>query len=146
VLETVTVRTAVMIVWCLALVVGCGEDNDDSCDMIHALSIYATLHIESLPDGQVAVPYQGRVHASIENDPSDDSYDYHFSIDSGHLPPGVAMRQDHRVLYLEGTPTMAGAFRFTLKVDATPPTDPGSLYNSCPDEVADKDLTITVTE
>ncbi len=86
---------------CVALalfVVGCGE-----CEV--------NITTDSLPDGMVAQPYDFRLQES-EDDCDGES---EWKIIGGNLPPGIGLTDGGR---LSGTPTVDGAFNFTVEVTA----------------------------
>lgn len=68
-----------------------------------------------LVQGQVGVPYFESIQAEMKN-ADDDAFDYEFSIESGTLPQGVSYSWDGRLFKFEGTPSLAGTYRFKIKV------------------------------
>lgn len=68
---------------------------------------------DSLSSAQVNQFYSETITAQIKNEPSDDSYNYYFSID-GALPRGIDYYIDYRNIIIEGTPLVSGTYNFTV--------------------------------
>ena len=100
---------------------------------------------KNLVQGQVGVQYFESIQAEVKN-ANDDSFDYEFSLDSGSLPAGITYDWDGRLLKFSGTPTVAGTFKFKIKVRI-----PLSIYGPgdgvCFGKVYDREnYTITIME
>ena len=66
----------------------------------------------SFPDGQVGTPFNAQLQVSGGTPPDS------VSLAAGTLPDGLALHADGTI---DGTPTAAGDFQFTLEVkDSTP--------------------------
>ncbi len=68
-----------------------------------------TIGPATLPEGSVGQPYVFSLTATTGTDPS-------FSLASGSLPPGMALSPSGA---LSGTPTLGGAYTFTVRATAT---------------------------
>lgn len=69
----------------------------------------------TLAPAQVDQFYSELISADIKNEPSDDSYNYYFSID-GALPSGIDYYIDYRTVIIEGTPSVSGTYNFTVRL------------------------------
>ncbi len=78
------------------------------------------IHNRTFNDGTVGVYYYEEVTTEIKNEPNDDDYGYNYDI-YGELPNGLQMITNHRTVSFEGTPEVAGTFRFTLHLYVDPP-------------------------
>jgi len=69
-----------------------------------------------LPRGTVGTAYSALLEAIAEEQPivSDPGSVLHWSVTHGSLPPGLKVKNDAAII---GTPTKAGVFTFTLRVD-----------------------------
>ena len=70
---------------------------------------------QALSSAQVDQFYSDTITAQIKNEPSDDNYNYYFSID-GALPKGIDYYIDYRTIFLEGTPLVSGTYNFTVRL------------------------------
>ena len=70
---------------------------------------------QALSSAQVDQFYSDTITAQIKNEPSDDNYNYYFSID-GALPRGIDYYIDYRTIFLEGTPLVSGTYNFTVRL------------------------------
>ena len=70
---------------------------------------------QPLASAQVDQLYSETITAQIKNEPSDDNYNYYFSID-GALPRGIDYYIDYRTIFLEGTPLISGTYKFTVRL------------------------------
>ena len=70
---------------------------------------------QPLSSAQVDQFYSDTITAQIKNEPSDDNYNYYFSID-GALPRGIDYYIDYRTIFLEGTPLVSGTYNFTVRL------------------------------
>jgi hypothetical protein len=99
-----------------------------------ALAQFQPLSIvtNSVPDATQYVGYEFPLEAAGGNGT------YSWSMDSGKLPGGMALRLDESmgILTLFGAPTEAGSFNFTLKV----------ADGSTPPQSATHDFTLLVTQ
>jgi hypothetical protein len=90
-----------------------GEAQDAGPTPMKALtltvvSIALQITSSGLPSGQVGVPFQATLTASGGVTP------YAWTVTSGQLPPGIALNSSTGKL--EGTPTSAGQYTFTVQV------------------------------
>lgn len=69
----------------------------------------------TLPPAEVDQFYSEIITAEIKNEPSDNSYNYYFSID-GALPRGMEYYIDYRTIIIEGTPLVSGTYKFTVRL------------------------------
>ena len=68
-----------------------------------------------LAPAQVGLLYSEMITAEIKNEPSDDSYNYYFSID-GAFPSGIEYDIDYRTIIIKGTPLVSGTYNFTVRL------------------------------
>lgn len=73
------------------------------------------LSSNALAPAQVGLLYSEIITAEIKNEPSDDSYNYYFSID-GKFPSGIEYYIDYRTIIIEGTPLVSGTYNFTVRL------------------------------
>ncbi|MDX1694722.1 MAG: hypothetical protein R3208_13230 [Ketobacteraceae bacterium] len=73
---------------------------------------------DNLPNAVLNQEYEARVRVQVDNEPFDDRLSYEFDYEQGELPQGLRFTQfgDERYLYIEGTPTESGSFRFDVTV------------------------------
>jgi hypothetical protein len=79
---------------CFPTLNGCG---DEACNAI-------AITTEALPNGKVGQKYTAEIKSSCPNSK--------FVVFSGTLPPGISLSEKGK---LDGTPTVAGNFGFTVK-------------------------------
>lgn len=77
---------------------------------------------KNFPNATVGNNYSQFFEASVKNDPNDDDYIYHFSV-NGTLPPGINYSINDRRLTFYGVPTAAGTYRFTVDLEIEYPED-----------------------
>ena len=70
---------------------------------------------QALSSAQVDQFYSDTITAQIKNEPSDDNYNYYFSIE-GALPSGMEFFIDYRTIIIEGTPLVSGTYNFTVRL------------------------------
>ena len=70
---------------------------------------------QPLANAQVDQLYSETITAQIKNEPSDDNYNYYFSIE-GALPSGMEFFIDYRTIIIEGTPLVSGTYKFTVRL------------------------------
>lgn len=92
-----------LIVLCGSVFIGCGSSSGGSGAVLPAFTIDTT----SLPPASTGSKYSTDLTASGGSQP------YTWSLDSGALPPGIALAPDGR---LSGTPTQQGTFAFRVRV------------------------------
>lgn len=97
---------------------GCGELFD--C----LISARPYLPSKTLLIGQIGMPYNESIQASVKNAPNDNSFIYYLSIDDD-LPPGISYHQQGRKIIFTGTPTTSGVYTFkvNLTIDYPESTD-----------------------
>ncbi|WP_431135539.1 hypothetical protein [Psychroserpens mesophilus] len=78
------------------------------------------IHDATFKDGTIGVYYYQEVTTEIKNEPRDNDYGYHYDV-YGNLPDGIHMFANYRTVSFEGTPEVAGTFRFTLLLYVDPP-------------------------
>ncbi len=75
-----------------------------------------------LPAGVVGAPYRAEISVTGEETPVGE-----VSVASGQLPPGLALKftRDAEVSVIDGTPTGAGTYSFTLRAWSFGTNEPG---------------------
>jgi hypothetical protein len=73
-------------------------------------------------DATIGNNYNQFIEAEVKNDPNDDAYTYHFSI-NGNLPAGINYNINDRRLSFYGVPTNSGIYRFTVYLTIDYPND-----------------------
>ena len=73
---------------------------------------------DNLPNAVLNQEYEARIRVQVRNEPFDDSFFYDFDYGQWELPRGLRFVQydSERYLYIVGTPTEAGVFRFDVSV------------------------------
>ena len=76
------------------------------------------LQDKRLDHGTIGMYYNDVIHASINNEPLDNSYAYYFYI-ADNLPEGMSITVDYRKVIIHGYPQAAGEFEIniTLQVE-----------------------------
>ena len=82
-------------------------------------NIYPSLPDQQLKAGTIGQYYYDDLVASMKNEPKNDEYYYYFEIE-GQLPDGIEIYSDHRTLYFEGMPLIAGKFKFNINLNIEP--------------------------
>lgn len=66
--------------------------------------------------------YSEYVRAEVQNDPSDNAYDYYFDV-FGSLPAGIEVVYEYRKVTFQGVPVELGNFEVTVTVYVEGPED-----------------------
>lgn len=93
------------------------------------------LENKTLARAQVDRFYSDHISAEINNEPSDNSYYYYFSID-GELPRGLDYIVDYRTIIIEGRPETSGRFPITVRLTVEQAND---YYENCENRLNDCD-------
>lgn len=101
------------------------------------INVRPVLSEKRLAIGGVNQYYSEIISAEIKNEPRDNAYEYYYSI-SGNIPDGLKVVIDYRDIYIEGTPTKAGRYTFTVHLDVDPPN--GYYYDEFGNERYDDSL------
>jgi hypothetical protein len=105
------------------------------------------IHDTTFKDGEVGVYYYHEVTTQIKNEPRDNDYGYNYDV-YGNLPDGIQMITNYRTVSFEGTPELAGTFRFTLILYVDPPLSYDYNTDQYEDvmcsESTSKEFTITI--
>ena len=80
------------------------------------INVRPVLSDKKLAIGGVNQYYSEIISAQIKNEPQDDAYDYYFDV-RGEIPDGLEVIIDYRDVYIEGMPTKAGRYTFTVYLD-----------------------------
>lgn len=95
----------------LLLAAGCGEPVPPADLAPAADAGRLSIRREALPTATVGVPF----HVVLRT--ADDTRGVTWAVDSGPLPPGLTLTSpDHQTAQLNGAPTTAGTFHFSVKV------------------------------
>lgn len=70
----------------------------------------------SLPIGHIGDYYYKVIRAEISNEPSDNDYDYYFTI-SEDFPSGLEVSVSHRDVIIEGYPNINGEFNLSVHLE-----------------------------
>lgn len=102
------------------------------------------IHDNTFRNGTVGVYYYEEVTTEIKNEPRDNDYGYFYEV-IGNLPDGVQMFTNYRTVSFEGTPEVAGTFKFTLLLYVDPPNFGADEFEQvlCSDSTS-KDFSITI--
>ena len=103
-----------LLVFCLFTFLNC----DDFLDCV--VNRRPELPDKSFAVGPIGSYYYEEFDAQIKNEPQDNDYGYEFDLD-GNLPDGLGMVVNYRTVSIEGTPTTAGTYRFTIFLYVDPP-------------------------
>ncbi len=135
----------------LALLMGLGGCSEE--EVVNCIDWDGpTLDQRPLLPAYVGYFYSDTITASIDNEPNDDYFSYHFDL-NGTLPPGIQLigNPSQRAVILEGTPWQAGVYHFNLAVEVMDPSYPTVAgvtgYSDSSDLCFtrfDRDYTITV--
>jgi hypothetical protein len=89
------------------------DDNGSTASVAYTVTVQpgptVVIDLPDLPDGQEGVPYTASLEVYGATGP------YTYSVSVGALPPGLAL--DPSTGEVTGTPTLSGAFTFTLYVE-----------------------------
>lgn len=92
------------------------------------------LQDKTLEIGTVGQHYYEVIHASINNEPLDNSYEYYFYI-ADNLPEGMTITVDYREVIIHGYPNSSGTFEIDIRLQAEQYNDYyddcESRYNDC---------------
>lgn len=102
----------------VSIFLSCEEVVDELIDCI--INKGPVLSMKLLEGGKLNTNYYEYIEASIQNEPSDNDYEYYFDI-TGDLPNGVEVIIDYRKVIFEGIPGEVGTFDFTVHVTAAGP-------------------------
>ena len=107
-----------------------GDTPAQSAQTAISFSVTDTLTIQetTLPQARVQQGYNSSIHAWLGVTP------YVWRVSAGSLPPGVVLLQDAGIARLQGTPTAAGTYIFTIEA-----ADSGT-----PQQTATQQFTLTV--
>ncbi len=83
------------------------------------INVRPVLSDKKLAIGGVNQYYSEIISAQIKNEPQDNAYDYYFDV-RGKIPDGLEVIIDYRDVYIEGMPTKAGRYTFTVYLDVDP--------------------------
>ena len=84
------------------------------------INVRPVLSDKTLPIGGVNQYYSEVISAEIKNEPQDNAYDYYFDV-RGKIPDGLEVIYDYRDIFIEGMPTRAGRYTFTVYLDVDAP-------------------------
>lgn len=101
------------------------------------INVRPVLSDEKLAFGGVNQYYSEKIYAEIKNEPQDNAYNYYFDV-RGNIPDGLDVIIDYREVFIEGTPTKAGRYTFTVYLDVDPPD--GYYYDEDGNERYDDSL------
>ncbi len=80
------------------------------------INVRPVLSDKKLAIGGVNQYYSEIISAEIKNEPQDNAYDYYFDV-RGKIPDGLEVIIDYRDVFIEGMPTRAGRYTFTVYLD-----------------------------
>ena len=102
-----------LMVLVLLMAAGCHEHAEDCLD-----GDGPEFSTDNLPNAVLNQEYEARIRVQIDNEPFDDRFFYDFDVEQWELPQGLRFVQydAERYLYIEGTPTETGFFRFDVRV------------------------------
>ncbi|WP_156113410.1 hypothetical protein [Wocania ichthyoenteri] len=101
------------------------------------INVRPVLSDKRLAIGGVNQFYSEIISAEIKNEPRDNAYEYYYDI-RGDIPEGLGVTIDYRDIFIEGTPTKAGRYTFTVHLDVDPPN--GYYYDEDGNERYDDSL------
>lgn len=87
------------------------------CVLWPAKAIFVT---ENIPRASVNQEYYGFIDGGVKNDSDDRQYQYTYEF-NGSLPEGLSYYTHRHRFIIEGTPTVAGKFEFTLSLTILSP-------------------------
>lgn len=101
------------------------------------INVRPVLSDKTLAIGGVNQYYSEIINAEIKNEPQDNAYEYYFDV-RGNIPDGLDVIIDYRDVFIEGMPTKAGRYTFTVYLDVDPPN--GYYYDEYGNERYDDSL------
>lgn len=101
------------------------------------INVRPVLSDNRLAIGSVNEYYSDKIFAEIKNEPRDNTYEYYFDV-RGKIPDGLEVNFDYREIFIEGMPTKAGRYTFTVYLDVDPPN--GYYYDEDGNERYDDSL------